>query len=66
MKAQFLKVVHPHIVALPRYNGRVIDTDTLYAVITYLAAYILVTAASAAATTFFDLNIMDAISGTIS
>ncbi len=66
MKTQFLKAVHPHLVAQPRFNGRTIDNETLYAVITYLAAYVLVTAASAAATTFFDLNIMDAISGTIS
>ena len=66
MKAQFQKAIHPHMVAQPRFNGKTIDNDTLYSVVTFLVAYFLVASISAAATTFFDLNILDAISGTLS
>ncbi|MDY6321726.1 MAG: TrkH family potassium uptake protein [Succinivibrio sp.] len=66
MKVQFLKTIHPHAVAEPRFNRRIIDSDTLRAVITYLVAYLLVTAVSATAASCFGLSIIDAFSGTVS
>ncbi len=66
LKAQFLKTIHPHIVAEPRFNRRIIDSDTLRSVITFLVAYLMVTAVSAIAASCFGLSITDAFSGTIS
>lgn len=66
LRTQFLKSIHPHLVAEPRFNGRAIDADTLGSVITFLVAYIVVTLTSATAAACFGLNILDALSGTVS
>lgn len=66
LKSQFLKTIHPHLVAEPRFNRRIIDSDTLRSVITYIVAYLLVTIASATAACCFGLSITDAFSATIS
>ena len=65
-KAEFVKSLHPHALCEPRYNKRVIDNNTLRAVITYLVGYILVTMASSVIACCLGLAPGDAISFTMS
>lgn len=63
-KAQLVKTIHPHQIIEPRFNHKVIDSETLRSVITYLVAYVMVTMLSAALASCLGLELLDAISAT--
>lgn len=65
-KTQIVKSIHPHIVSEPRFNRKIIDSDTLRQVITYLVAYLLLTMLSAVVATGLGLDITDALTATVS
>ncbi|MGN0915724.1 MAG: TrkH family potassium uptake protein [Succinivibrio sp.] len=65
-KTQLQKLVHPHIVSEPRFKGKIIDPDTLSAVITYLVSYMVLAMASSTVASILGLDLGDAITGTVS
>lgn len=64
-KTQLIKSLHPHRVIEPYFNRHVVDAATMHSIITYFAAYIIVTVISSIVCTMCGLNIFDAISATI-
>lgn len=65
-KTQLIKSLHPHRVIEPYFNRHVVDAATMHSIITYFAAYILVTVISSLICTAYGLNIADALTATIS
>ena len=63
---QLKKLIHPHVVSEPRFNGKVIDNSTLSSVITYLVSYIFLGIISAVIASAFGLDLGDSITATIS
>ncbi|MCR5085411.1 MAG: TrkH family potassium uptake protein [Succinivibrionaceae bacterium] len=64
-KTQIFRSIHPHGVREPRFNDRVINSDTLRAVITYLVAYVLATLLSTTVATLLGLDLADAFSASM-
>lgn len=65
-KTQMIKSLHPHRVIAPQFNGHQVDYATVHAIITYIAAYILMVFLSSMLATLMGLNILDAFTGSIS
>ena len=65
-KTEIVKSLHPHAMIEPRYNKRSIDSNTMRAVITYLVAYLLVTATSSVIAASYGLEPGDAFTFTVS
>ena len=64
-KTQLIKSLHPHRVIEPYFNRHVVDAATMHSIITYFAAYIIVVIVSSLICTMGGLNIIDAISATV-
>ena len=65
-KTEIIKTLHPHAMVEPRYNGNVIDNNTMRAVVTFLVAYISSLAISSLIATAYGLLPGDAFTYTIS
>lgn len=65
-RTQMIKSIHPHQVLTPQFNGHPLDVATVNSIITFIAAYFLMTLISSFFATFLGLNIVDAITATIS
>ncbi len=65
-KTQIVKSIHPHAVVYPHFNRKIIDSQTLQSVITYLVAYALLAMISALIASTLGLSLADAVTGTIS
>jgi trk system potassium uptake protein TrkH len=65
-KTEIVKSLHPHAMVEPRYNNRIIDSNTMRAIITYLVAYIMVTVASSVIAASYGLEPGDAFTFTVS
>ncbi len=64
-RTEIVKSLHPHAMISPRYNQRIIDSNTLRAVITYFVAYIAITAVSSIIACSYGLEPGDAITYTL-
>lgn len=64
-KTQLVKSLHPHRVLEPKFNGTPLNTATLHAIITYISAYIVLLIISSFIAVLLGLNIIDAITATI-
>lgn len=65
-KTQLIKSIHPHRVLSPQFNGHPLDVATVNSIITFIAAYMLMALISSIIATALGLNIIDAITATIS
>ncbi len=64
-RTQMIKSIHPHRVLSPQFNNHPLDVATVNSIITFIAAYFLMTLISSFVAVFLGLNIVDAITATI-
>lgn len=64
-RTQMVKSIHPHRVLYPRFNNQDLDSSTISSIITYLTAYMILALLSSFIATFMGLNIIDAITATL-
>lgn len=64
-KTQMIKSIHPHRVIYPRFNNNDLDSATISSIITYLTAYVILVIFSSLVATLLGLNIIDAITASI-
>lgn len=64
-RTQMIKSIHPHRVLYPRFNNNDLDSATISSIITYLTAYVVLSLASSIIATMMGLNIIDAITATL-
>lgn len=65
-KSQIIKSVHPHRVVSPRFNNKDLDSSTISSIITFLTAYVVLAVTSSVLAAAMGLNLIDAITGSIS
>jgi len=66
LTTQLQKLLHPHIVSEPRFNGKVIDPDTLSSVITFLVSYMIIAMISCVIACSLGLDLGDSITASVS
>lgn len=66
LRTQLIKSIHPHRVLSPQFNGHPLDVATVNSIITFIAAYLLMALVSSIIATALGLNIIDAITATLS
>lgn len=64
-KTQIVKTIHPHRVINPQFNSHDLSQATVSSIITFITAYVLMVILSSLAATMLGLNIIDAISASM-
>ena len=66
LRTQLIKSIHPQRVIEPQFNHYVLDSDTVNRVLTFIASYLLIALISTIIAIALGLNIIDAITASLS